>query len=171
MSLAALPNSLVSHFKLAEPRARYNQVSGTCCIPNYNSYAWLCCWQGFHSTLPCTARSITVIQKSILPSLHFPACYFESYSCTPTPLLAKINPRKRGYVTPSFSFSRCNMTLEEIDQEMYFWTQFWIALSLTFKVVLLLSRLLHILYFLVHLSNPLCLYFCGVRTVSHFCLI
>lgn len=44
---------------------------------------------------------------------------------------------EKGFVTPSFSLSRCNMTLEKIDQEMYFWTL--IASPLTFKVVVLLS--------------------------------
>lgn len=60
----------------------------------------------------------------VFTSLLFPACYFESYPCTPTTLLAKINLRKKALVTPSFSFRHCNMTLEKIDLEMYFWTPF-----------------------------------------------
>lgn len=43
---------------------------------------------------------------------------------------------EKGFVTPSFSLSRCNMTLEKTDQEVYFWTQLSIASPLTFKVVL-----------------------------------
>lgn len=45
---------------------------------------------------------------------------------------------EKGFVTSSFSLGRCNMTLEKIDQEMYFWTQLSIASPLTFSVVLLL---------------------------------
>lgn len=30
---------------------------------------------------------------------------------------------EKGFVTPSFSLSRCNVTSEKIDQEMYFWSR------------------------------------------------
>lgn len=49
---------------------------------------------------------------------------------------------EKGFVTPSFSRSRCNMTLEKIDQEMYFWSQLSIASPLTFKALLLLVLML-----------------------------
>lgn len=67
---------------------------------------------------------------------------------------------EKAYVTPSLSLRRRNLTLEEIDQAMYFWTGLSVALPLTFSEVSSSSRSPRVLSLLsLNLSNRLRLYF------------
>lgn len=88
---------------------------------------------------PCTTWNLTCVSKSIysVEVFAFPHMLFWVILMSSHCSAGQNQSEEKGFVTPSFSLSRCNMTLEKIDQEMYFWTL--IASPLTFKVVVLLS--------------------------------
>lgn len=117
----------LSHIKLAKYKLDSSFM--------YVSHSWLellgliiesettiCCLMQWETLVICNVLSD---ENPHPPTMLLLVILAHSNSCT-----VWNQSGKKGFVTPSFSLTHCDMILEKIDQERYFWSQLSITLSL-----------------------------------------
>lgn len=118
-----------------------------------------------------TYRNLRRSSRRVPPHMLLWVVLADSHPC-----IAWNQSEGKGFVTPSFSPSHCDMTLEKIDQEKYFWTQLSITLRSDLQSANILFdswsplyfRLLVFFSWLISVSRPNILHISAIYVESRF---